>query len=59
MRQSDPCFFGVIERPIAKAGVGADHDRQHLEKQHQQCRGCDKKQHEALLLAEHGTTRCR
>ena len=59
VREPDPDLLGIIERPVAKAGIGADHDRHHLEQQHQQRRRRDQKQHEALLLAEHGTPRCR
>ena len=57
--EADPGLLRIIERPVAKAGVGADHDRHYLKQQHQQRSRRDQQQHEALLLAEHWTPRCR
>ena len=54
--EADPGLLGIVERPVSEAGIGADGDRQDLEQQQEERRRCDQEQHEALLLAEHGTS---
>jgi hypothetical protein len=54
--EPDPGLLGIVERPVAEAGIGADRDRQDLEQQQKERRGGDQEQHEALLLAEQGTS---
>ena len=56
MVEADPGLLGIVERPVAEAGIGADGDRQDLEQQQEQRRGGDQEQHEALLLTEQGTS---
>jgi hypothetical protein len=52
VREANPGLLWIVQRPVAERGIGADHDRHDLEQEHQERRGRDQEQHEALLLTE-------